>query len=79
MAKQKRKRKSTSERIDEQSGAIGAIFNDINLTKQHLVGMENLIFHLSDFLGKKEEFVEYLNNLFEDKEESKGEKKEEKK
>ena len=53
-------RKVMQSQINELGNATGAVFNEINEMKQHLIGMEKLIMHFAEFLKKKDKFEKYL-------------------
>lgn len=63
-------RKVMQSQINELGNATGAVFNEINEIKQHLMGMEKLIMHLAEFLKKKDKFEKYLEAKIKEEEEA---------
>ena len=62
MAKQKqRTKKEMQAEINELGNAIGDLYRQLHQVHQNLVGLESLAIHLSEFLGKKEDFGKYLD------------------
>lgn len=53
-------RKIMQTQINEIGGATSSIIGELRAINQHLIGLEALVIHLSDFLGKKEEFEKYI-------------------
>ena len=87
--KQGNTRKEQQAQLAQLSGAMGAVYNEIGAIKNHLFGMESIIMHFSDFLGKKEEFEKFLEGkvkeqkkeqekLLKEKEEKEAEKSKDK-
>jgi len=66
-------RKIMQGQITELGNAMGAIFNQINEIRQHLLGMETLVMHLADFLKKKDKFEKFLEKKVKEQEEAQAE------
>ena len=70
VAKQKRnKPNSTKKDLQEGVAHLGnglrIAFEEIKTNKQHLIGLENLIMLLSEFLEKREDFEEFITDFYE--------------
>ena len=78
MAKQKqRTKKEMQAEINELGNAIGDLYRQLHQVHQNLVGLESLTIHLSEFLGKKEDFGKYLDKQIAIAKEEEKRKKEE--
>lgn len=78
MAKQKqRTKKEMQAEINELGNAIGDLYRQLHQVHQNLVGLESLTIHLSEFLGKKEDFGKYLDKQIAIAKEEEERKKEE--
>ena len=78
MAKQKqRTKKEMQAEINELGNAIGDLYRQLHQVHQNLVGLESLTIHLSEFLGKKEDFRKYLDKQIAIAKEEEERKKEE--
>ena len=65
VAKQKNVQKSNPKKvmqgqIREIGNATEMLIQELRVVNQNLLGLENLIFHLSNFLGKKKDFETYI-------------------
>ena len=63
--------------INELGNAIGDLYRQLHQVHQNLVGLESLTIHLSEFLGKKEDFGKYLDKQIAIAKEEEERKKEE--
>ena len=71
MSKQKKAvRKDLEAQINEIGGAVHMLFQDVQYIKQALYGTENLILHLSEFVGKREEFEKFIEEKIKEKQEA---------
>ena len=78
VAKQKqRTKKEMQAEINELGNAIGDLYRQLHQVHQNLVGLESLTIHLSEFLGKKEDFGKYLDKQIAIAKEEEERKKEE--
>ena len=69
VAKQKNPRKIMQEQINEIGGGINVLFNEVRTVKQHLVGMENVVMFLAEFLKKRKKFEKFLESKLKEQEE----------
>ena len=78
MAKQKQKtKKEIQTEINQLGNAVGDLYRQLHQVHQNLVGLERLTIHLSEFLGKKEDFGKYLDKQIAIAKEEEERKKEE--
>ena len=78
MAKQKQKtKKEIQTEINQLGNAVGDLYRQLHQVHQKLVGLESLTIHLSEFLGKKEDFGKYLDKQIAIAKEEEERKKEE--
>ena len=56
--------------INEIGGAVHMLFQDVQYIKQALYGTENLILHLSEFVGKREEFEKFIEEKIKERQEA---------
>ena len=70
MAKQKsgkqNPRKVLDNRVIEMERGMGYLFQDINRLNQNIIGLENLVMMLADFLKKKDKFEKFLGEKIEE-------------
>ena len=52
--------------LAELSGAMGAVYNEIGKLRSYSLGLETIVMHFADFLGKKKDFEEFLENKLEE-------------
>ena len=72
-----RTKKEMQAEINELGNAIGDLYRQLHQVHQNLVGLESLTIHLSEFLGKKEDFGKYLDKQIAIAKEEEERKKEE--
>lgn len=78
VAKQKQKtKKEIQTEINQLGNAVGDLYRQLHQVHQNLVGLESLTIHLSEFLGKKEDFGKYLDKQIAIAKEEEERKKEE--
>jgi hypothetical protein len=65
-------RKIMQDQINQIGNGMGAIFNQIDDNRRHLMGMEQLIMHFAEFLKKKDKFEKYLEIKIKEEEEAKA-------
>ena len=71
MGKQKKAtKKDLQTQVNEIGGALHNAYREIDYIKQALVGTETIILHLSDFLEKREEFEDFLNEKIKERQEA---------
>ena len=79
MGKQKKATKKDLEiQVNEIGGAVHMLFQDVQYIKQALYGTENLILHLSEFVGKRDEFEKFIEEKIKEKQEAERKAQEEK-
>ena len=73
MAKQKsgsqNPRKVLQGRVNEVEGGMGYLFQEVNKLNQNILGLENLVMMLAEFLKKKDKFEKFLGKKIEEHEE----------
>ena len=73
MAKQKsgnqNPRKVLQNRVNEVEGGMGYLFQEVNKLNQNVLGLENLVMMLAEFLKKKDKFEKFLGKKIEEHEE----------
>ena len=73
MAKQKsgnqNPRKVLQNRVNEVEGGMGYLFQEVNKLNQNILGLENLVMMLAEFLKKKDKFEKFLGKKIEEHEE----------
>ena len=78
VAKQIQKtKKDIHTEINQLGNAVGDLYRQLHQVHQNLVGLESLTIHLSEFLGKKEDFGKYLDKQIAIAKEEEERKKEE--
>lgn len=79
MGKQKKStRKNLETQVNEIGGAVHMLFQDVQYIKQALYGTENLILHLSEFVGKRDEFEKFIEEKIKERQEADKKAQEEK-
>ncbi len=69
--KQGNTRKQMQTQLAELSGAMGAVYNEIGKLRSYSLGLETIVMHFADFLGKKKDFEEFLENKLEEQKKEK--------
>tara|TARA_R100001530_G_C4217123_1_gene128957 strand:- start:68 stop:352 length:285 start_codon:yes stop_codon:yes gene_type:complete len=68
-------RKLMQTQINEIGGATSSIIGELRGVNNHLIGLEALILNLAEFLGKKDEFIVFVEDKIKEIEKEKEEKK----
>ena len=53
-------RKVLQNRVNEVEGGMGYLFLEVNKLNQNVLGLENLVMMLAEFLKKKDKFEKFL-------------------
>ena len=62
-------RKVLQNRVNEVEGGMGYLFQEVNKLNQNILGLENLVMMLAEFLKKKDKFEKFLGKKIEEHEE----------
>ena len=62
-------RKVLQNRVNEVEVGMGYLFQEVNKLNQNVLGLENLVMMLAEFLKKKDKFEKFLGKKIEEHEE----------